>query len=92
MLTTLLAPLSGGCPCPVLPLSLGGPLRLGPTAFLAGQGKAFERISHAWTQLVFACSGAPIWAVDVDASNGVIHVIDTVMVPADVDVTALLAG
>ena len=37
-------------------------------------------------------AGAPISAVDVDASNGVIHVIDAVMVPADVDVTALLAG
>jgi uncharacterized surface protein with fasciclin (FAS1) repeats len=35
---------------------------------------------------------APISAVDVDASNGVIHVIDAVMVPADVDVDALLAG
>lgn len=36
--------------------------------------------------------GAPISAVDVQASNGVIHVIDDVMVPADVDVAALLAG
>ncbi|MFM7251469.1 MAG: fasciclin domain-containing protein [Ilumatobacteraceae bacterium] len=35
-------------------------------------------------------AGAPISAVDVQASNGVIHVIDAVMVPADVDVTALL--
>lgn len=35
-------------------------------------------------------AGAPISAVDVPASNGVIHVIDAVMVPADVDVTALL--
>lgn len=33
---------------------------------------------------------APISAVDVQASNGVIHVIDAVMVPADVDVAALL--
>lgn len=37
-------------------------------------------------------AGAPISAVDVEASNGVIHVIDAVMVPADVDVEALLAG
>lgn len=37
-------------------------------------------------------AGAPISAVDVDASNGVIHVIDAVMVPADVDVEALLAS
>lgn len=36
-------------------------------------------------------AGAPISAVDVAASNGVIHVIDAVMVPADVDVSALLA-
>lgn len=35
-------------------------------------------------------AGALISAVDVQASNGVIHVIDAVMVPADVDVTALL--
>jgi uncharacterized surface protein with fasciclin (FAS1) repeats len=37
-------------------------------------------------------AGAPITAVDVQASNGVIHVISSVMVPADVDVAALLAG
>lgn len=37
-------------------------------------------------------AGAPISSVDVKASNGVIHVVDAVMVPADVDVTALLAG
>lgn len=37
-------------------------------------------------------AGAPITAVDVEASNGVIHVISSVMVPADVDVEALLAG
>ena len=37
-------------------------------------------------------AGAPISAVDVMASNGVIHVIDAVMVPSDVDVAALLAG
>ena len=37
-------------------------------------------------------AGAPISSVDVAASNGVIHVLDAVMVPADVDVTALLAG
>ena len=35
-------------------------------------------------------AGAPISAVDVQASNGVIHVIDAVMVPADIDVAALL--
>jgi uncharacterized surface protein with fasciclin (FAS1) repeats len=35
-------------------------------------------------------AGSPISAVDVQASNGVIHVIDAVMVPADIDVTALL--
>jgi uncharacterized surface protein with fasciclin (FAS1) repeats len=35
-------------------------------------------------------AGSTITAVDVQASNGVIHVIDAVMVPADVDVTALL--
>ncbi len=37
-------------------------------------------------------AGAPITSVDVAASNGVIHVISSVMVPADVDVAALLAG
>ena len=37
-------------------------------------------------------AGAPISSVDVQASNGVIHVIDAVMVPAGIDVTALLAG
>ena len=37
-------------------------------------------------------AGAEIVAVDVAASNGVIHVIDSVMVPSDVDVAALLAG
>jgi len=37
-------------------------------------------------------AGAPIAAVDVAASNGVIHVLGGVMVPADVDVAALLAG
>lgn len=36
--------------------------------------------------------GAKITAVDVQASNGVIHVIDAVMVPDDVDVDALLNG
>ncbi len=35
---------------------------------------------------------AKITAVDVDASNGVIHVIDKVMVPAGVNLGALLAG
>jgi len=35
---------------------------------------------------------AKISAVDVDASNGVIHVLDAVMVPAGVDVAALLAS
>jgi uncharacterized surface protein with fasciclin (FAS1) repeats len=33
---------------------------------------------------------ATVTAVDVDASNGVIHVIDGVLVPPSVDVTALL--
>ena len=37
-------------------------------------------------------AGATVTAVDVQASNGVIHVIDAVMVPADVDVTALLGA
>lgn len=37
-------------------------------------------------------AGAPIAAVDVEAANGVIHVLSAVMVPADVDVAALLAG
>ena len=37
-------------------------------------------------------AGAEIAAVDVAASNGVIHVISSVMVPAGIDVTALLAG
>lgn len=37
-------------------------------------------------------AGAPISGVDVEASNGVIHVLDAVMVPSDVDVDALLAG
>jgi uncharacterized surface protein with fasciclin (FAS1) repeats len=37
-------------------------------------------------------AGAEIVAVDVAASNGVIHVISSVMVPAGVDVAALLAG
>jgi uncharacterized surface protein with fasciclin (FAS1) repeats len=37
-------------------------------------------------------AGAEIVAVDVEASNGVIHVINSVMVPSDVDVAALLAG
>ncbi len=34
---------------------------------------------------------AKVTAVDVDASNGVIHVIDGVLVPPDVDVNALLS-
>ena len=34
---------------------------------------------------------AKVSATDVMASNGVIHVIDAVIVPADVDVAALLA-
>jgi uncharacterized surface protein with fasciclin (FAS1) repeats len=33
--------------------------------------------------------GATVTATDVDASNGVIHVIDKVLVPADVDVSTL---
>ena len=37
-------------------------------------------------------AGATITAVDIMASNGVIHVIDSVMVPSDVDVDALLNG
>lgn len=37
-------------------------------------------------------AGAEITAVDVASANGVIHVINSVMVPAGVDVTALLAG
>jgi len=37
-------------------------------------------------------AGAEIIAVDVQASNGVIHVLGAVMVPADIDVSALLAG
>ncbi|MFM1751268.1 MAG: hypothetical protein RL119_230 [Actinomycetota bacterium] len=35
-------------------------------------------------------AGSPITAVDVQASNGVIHVIGAVMVPAGIDVAALL--
>jgi len=35
-------------------------------------------------------AGAPITSVDVQASNGVIHVISAVMVPAGIDVAALL--
>lgn len=35
-------------------------------------------------------AGAPIASVDVQASNGVIHVISAVMVPAGIDVAALL--
>jgi uncharacterized surface protein with fasciclin (FAS1) repeats len=34
-------------------------------------------------------NGAAVTATDVDASNGVIHVIDKVLVPSDVDVAAL---
>ena len=34
-------------------------------------------------------NGAKVTAADVAASNGVIHVIDTVLVPADVDVSKL---
>lgn len=37
-------------------------------------------------------AGAEIKEVDVASANGVIHVINSVMVPAGVDVTALLAG
>ncbi len=33
--------------------------------------------------------GATVTSTDVEASNGVIHVIDTVLVPADVDVSKL---
>jgi uncharacterized surface protein with fasciclin (FAS1) repeats len=35
-------------------------------------------------------AGAPIATVDVQASNGVIHVISAVMVPPGLDVAALL--
>jgi transforming growth factor-beta-induced protein len=37
-------------------------------------------------------NGANVIAADVDASNGVIHVIDAVLLPPDVDPAALLAG
>jgi uncharacterized surface protein with fasciclin (FAS1) repeats len=36
-------------------------------------------------------NGATVEAVDVEASNGVIHVIDEVLVPPNVDVNALLS-
>jgi uncharacterized surface protein with fasciclin (FAS1) repeats len=36
-------------------------------------------------------NGATVTAVDVEASNGVIHVIDEVLVPPNVDVNALLS-
>jgi uncharacterized surface protein with fasciclin (FAS1) repeats len=35
-------------------------------------------------------NGANVTAVDIEASNGVIHVIDQVILPADVDVAALV--
>lgn len=35
-------------------------------------------------------NGASVVTADVDASNGVIHAIDAVLVPASVDVEALL--
>ena len=34
-------------------------------------------------------NGANVVTVDIEASNGVIHVIDAVILPPDVDVTAL---
>jgi uncharacterized surface protein with fasciclin (FAS1) repeats len=41
---------------------------------------------------VVMVNDATVTAVDVEASNGVIHVIDTVLVPPSVDAAALLAG
>jgi uncharacterized surface protein with fasciclin (FAS1) repeats len=41
---------------------------------------------------IITIAGAEIVGVDVEASNGVIHVLDAVMVPANIDVNALLAG
>ncbi len=47
--------------------------------------------------ITLAVDGTPSWsttrtviAVDVEASNGVIHVIDAVLVPPSIDVTTLL--
>ena len=37
-------------------------------------------------------NGANVIAVDVEASNGVIHVIDAVLVPPSIDATALLVA
>jgi len=44
------------------------------------------------TGTTITIADAKISAVDVDASNGVIHVVDKVMVPAGVNLGALLAG
>lgn len=41
---------------------------------------------------VLTIEGAPITTTDVEASNGVIHAISAVMLPAGFDVSALLAG
>ena len=59
MMRTLLGP----CYDAVLALAalhLGGTWRGGPAAFLADQGKAFERIATAWILLVFAASDVPL--------------------------------
>ena len=39
---------------------------------------------------VVTVNGATVTAVDIEASNGVIHVIDSVILPADFDIDALL--
>jgi uncharacterized surface protein with fasciclin (FAS1) repeats len=37
-------------------------------------------------------NGVPVLTPDVEASNGTVHVIDTVLIPPDIDPEALLAG
>ncbi|MFN3257721.1 MAG: fasciclin domain-containing protein [Ilumatobacter sp.] len=60
-----------------------------PGAVATVQGEEITLSVDGETVMV---NDATVVAVDVEASNGVIHVIDSVLVPPSIDPTALLAG
>ena len=58
-------------------------------AVCADLGEAYEEVDITTDDGVMV-NDATVVTTDVEASNGVIHVIDTVLVPPSVDVDALL--